>query len=1110
MSKTMTLKPKGLYTYYNSLADVNEGSLLKANNIVIQQEGVAQPRRGIKYWSNTFGGEEVRARQLFEYKSRILCHYLNTIAFDSTGSGVFTPFSGNYLSPLTDTRIKGLENKGNFYFTSDSGIKKISAKTVSDINASSIVNSGTPAALDGVGLAKLPAVGFLNSNYKCIYKITWAYLDNNNLLVEGAPSDDIVVSNETLQNNLYVELTATIPSQIQSTDYIFRIYRSAAVTLDNTPEREFNLIFEGNPSSSELSAKKITYIDKLAEEFRSAGLPLYTNSVSGGGALSANFPPPYAVDLALYNNHVFYANTKLSHFKEYSFQSIDNLYQKTLTITDGTTSNTYYLNGATEENTVKMESKAFIPANFTYFLLTSANLEREYYVALTKDGIIPATNLENDGRVLVSVNISAVTTSSEIATLVAAAINANTNGDFIAVTEDVNGIHHTIPAELSLNNYVRITNTKNGYCRTVDDNGATISPYGLTDSTLAPTQFIFTHKITGIGENKTTNPITVLWSSELDLLGVEETVKSFVRMINSNPNEIVTAYYTSGTSDTPGKILLRRKDFLELPFYMSTNSVDAKTDIYPNIPLNSDPVNFKKYGSENQTAVNSIYISKPDQPESVPLANVVLVGSSDAPILRIMALRESLFIFKKDGIYRLIGDDVSNFSVNLFDSTAILKVPDSLAVLTNEIYYFGTQGIAKLSEVGNTVISVPIQDKVLPLISSAPNLATASFGISYETDRSYMIWTLLSKTDTDAQVAYRFNVETSTWVEWKISKTCAVLNSKEDKLYFGSNSANLIEVERKTFSRFDYADREIEVQLPYSALYGNVIRPSGASNFAVGDIVIQTQYLTINRFNQVLIMLDNDIEMGTPNWISNFQVIPGDSLTAKLGLLVAQLDQRDNSGFLDSNGYTSYSAIFTGSEDFEILFSEWNKIMQRLNQSQVPNYENYPIYDYPVPVEAQVESIDALNSSITLNYDLPFVVGPLLLYKAINSEIEYVPQHGGDPMGFKQFSTAQATFQYRSFHFVKLGFNSDLSTDFEYVDFTPNAYSVYGGDFFGIGSVWGGLGDKGPLRTFVPRKKQRSKFLGARILHFGALESYQLYGITITYRIYEVEDRAYR
>lgn len=128
MSKTMTLTPKGLYTYYNALADISPGALLKANNIVIQQEGIAQPRRGIKYWSSTFGVDADRSKQLFEYKSRILTHYSNKIAFDTTGSGAFFNFTGNYSSPLANTRIKSLESKGNFYFTSDSGVKKYQQK----------------------------------------------------------------------------------------------------------------------------------------------------------------------------------------------------------------------------------------------------------------------------------------------------------------------------------------------------------------------------------------------------------------------------------------------------------------------------------------------------------------------------------------------------------------------------------------------------------------------------------------------------------------------------------------------------------------------------------------------------------------------------------------------------------------------------------------------------------------------------------------------------------------------------------------------------------------------------------------------------------------------
>lgn len=1097
MSKTMTLTPKGLFTYYNALADISPGALLKANNIVIQQEGIAQPRRGIKYWSSVFGADADRAKQLFEYKSRILTHYSNKLAYDSSGSGSFTNFDSTYSAPLSNTRIKGLESKGNFYFTSSSGIKKISAKTVSDITASSVTNSGVVAALGGEGKARIPTIGFLESQYKCVYKVTWALLDNNNLLIEGAPSDDIIVYNNSAYNNTYVDLSIIVPTQINNTNYIYRIYRSNSVPVADTAEREFNLVFEGNPTSTEISTRRLNYTDKLLNEFRSGGLPLYTNAVSGGGSLSANEIPPYAVDLALYSNHLFYANTKLAHFKEYSIQSIANLFNQTITISDGFTSNEYFFDGAIEENTVKCEASAFTVTN-AYFLLTAANNEREYYVRLKKNTTPFVQTAETDERFEILADITGLNQAHEVASAVAAAINLV--GDFSAVIVNSSGVP-TVGES-----YVKISNANNGTAVTYDDVGAVVSPYGLADSTGNPTNYIFSHQSTGVGEVPSLKQ--VLWSGKAGLLGVEESAKSLVKVININSSEIVTAYYISGINDTPGKIILRRKDFQALPFYMSTNSLLATIDIFPNIPLDTDPLNFKQYGSEDSAAVNALYISKADQPESVPLSNVIFVGSSDAPILRIVALRESLFIFKTDGVFRLNGDDVSNFSVNLFDGTSILKVPDSVAVLTNEIYYFGNQGIAKLSEVGNTVISTPIQDKFLPLISTAPNLAPASFGIAYETDRSYMIWTLMSKADTVAQVAYRFNVETNTWVEWRIPKTCAVLNTAEDKLYFGSSSVNLIEVERKNFDRFDNCDREINSEIPAASFNGDVVRPSGPTNFEAGDVMIQYQYLTINRVTQILRMLDLDYNMGTPNWESTLQVYPGDNLSSRVTAIVAQLNLRDPSGFTDSWGNTAY--VFSGTNDFATTLTEWNKIVDRLNESPTAYYSNYPTYTYIVPVEAQVLSRDISNNDVYLNKSLAFLEGAVVLYKSITSETEFVPQHGGDALSFKQFSTAQATFRNRSFHSARLGFNSDLSTDFEYIDFAPNSYSIYGNDFYGSGSVWGGFGDQAPLRTFIPRKKQRAKFVGVRVYHSGALESYSLYGITISYRAYEVDDRAYR
>jgi hypothetical protein len=240
--------------------------------------------------------------------------------------------------------------------------------------------------------------------------------------------------------------------------------------------------------------------------------------------------------------------------------------------------------------------------------------------------------------------------------------------------------------------------------------------------------------------------------------------------------------------------------------------------------------------------------------------------------------------------------------------------------------------------------------------------------------------------------------------------------------------------------------------------------------------------------------------MSQYDWFNTLAISAGDNLSTRVSAFVQELNIRDP--------YAPYS--FSGTNDPQTILIEWNIIIDTMNLSPNIAFSNYPKYTYSVSIEAQVIYKNINNNEVTLSAALPFLEGAILLYKAINSEVEYVPQHGGDPLGFKQFSTAQATFKYRSFHFARLGFNSDLSTDFEYIDFTPSSYGIYGNDSYGTGFVWGGLGDKAPLRTFIPRKKQRSKFIGARIQHNGALESYQLYGITITYRTYEVEDRAYR
>lgn len=1060
MGTTVTLNPKGLYTNYNSISQVDPGALLKANNIVIDELGIARPRRGIKYYSEPFYTDSTRARQLLEYKGRIIRHANNKLAFDN-GSGVFTEFTGSYLDASSNIRLKGQEFKGNYYFTCDSGVSKISAKLASEINSNSVTTTGAPIS-PGLSLKCLNFnTGFLGANQKTAYKVTWGYKDNNGILIEGVPCAAEVVYNNTYATNITINYEIVIPAGI-STNYFYRLYRCESRDLSSSLSDEFNLVFEGSPTSGEITLGFLTGNDNLSDDFRLAGLPLYSNPQSGQGNESLNFAPPYASDLALYQNHLFYANCRLKQFKSVTLQQVNQLSNTSnFIITDGSTVNIYNFKGLKEISGIVCQPTSFYD-NGDYFLLNSANNERRYFVYLKKSSPVTVPSFpDTAGRIAIEVDITSVTTASDVATNIASAINAFDDFQVIAI-----------------GNSVTITNVNNGYCD------------ATADSLNQPTNLVFTTVQEGIGEDLLLSQV-LLDQNVNESIALERTLNSLVRAINYNPASIVTALYLGN-----GKILLQRRTFSTIPFYTDTTNISDSSAWFPNLSAVSSP-------SEDSKAVNAIYFSKQDEPESVPLLNVVLIGSSDEPILRIVPLRESLYIFKTDGLYRLSGYDKNNFTINLFDSTAILKAADSVSVLRNQVYFYGTQGVSRVSEVGIEKISDPIDDKLIPLITTCPQLANLTFSVSYETDESYMLWTALLSSDTTAKVAYRYNLHTQSWVEWKISKTCSVLNKIEDKLYFGSGLVNTLEVERKNFNRFDQAEREFVVQLPSLSMNNEIIKVTGASQIDAGDVLYQEQYLTVSQYNQIVQMMSTDPSYPVNNFL-DYLMSNGESISINIAALVGYLNVIDTSTFLDSHGNTSY--VFSGSLDFATIQAEWFKIVDRINQSPSFFRSNHPKYNRVTPIEAVVIRRDISNNDIYLSQQYPFMEGPITVFKSIETETEYVPQ--GDAASLKQFHTCQVIFENRSITSAQVGFSSDNSSDFEYIPFYPNSAGTWGNFTWGEGAVWGGEGDKAPLRTYVPARKQRSRFLGVRFKHKGALESYNLYGVILYMN--ENSDRAYR
>lgn len=599
-------------------------------------------------------------------------------------------------------------------------------------------------------------------------------------------------------------------------------------------------------------------------------------------------------------------------------------------------------------------------------------------------------------------------------------------------------------------------------------------------------------------------------SKKIKIGTIEETAKSFVRIVNADANETVSAYYLSVYGEAPGKILLEKKTLEDDDFYIGTTDASIVLNFSPELGTGSTITT--KLTSTTEKFGNRLYYSKYQELEAVPLLNYIDIGSRDQQIERIIALRESLFILKNDGVFRLAGDPGANptWDVGVFDNTSIIKSPDTAVTLGNQCYYFGNQGVMKLNESSIESVSQPIQDKLLPFLATSPAISTVSFCVAYESDKALLFWTVAKKSDTIATVCYRYNTMTQAWTEWKISKTCGALNQHQDRLYFGS-SDNYVEAERKNFDRFDFADRELITELSQNKLNGNIIILPIFQSLKVGDVVLQEQYLTITEINSTLKHLDLDGKLKVRGFYDALKISIGDNLNSTLIGLRDRLRQADPSSDWsgpDSHGNTDYE--YTTSSDFQNIQVQYNKMIDRLNESPNSFLRNYNRSEGVKKYESYITNLNNINFEITLHVPPAFVQGKLLIYKGIVTEIEYAPQHDGDPASYKQFSTATFMFERRSFSTVDVGYNSDISDNFEEITIKNTSAGTFGGMSWGDGTIWGGQGDQSQVRTYVPLRKQRCRFLGCKLIHKVALESFQLYGLTLSLRRYMIPDRDYK
>ncbi|PCI45889.1 MAG: hypothetical protein COB41_00430 [Proteobacteria bacterium] len=878
--------------------------MIEALNVVIDRNSIIEPRRGLTQYGTSFGVSTDRAKQLIEYKDQILFHYDSKLGFDSDGQGTFLDFDGIYTETDPGIRIKSIEANGNLYFTSSEGIKKISARTSADFSTTSgfISQSGGVKSLDVTATPDYGSGGFLLPLSKVAYRVVWGITDINDNLILGTPSSRAVVENISSTDSGTVDLTFPIPSDVDNISYFYQIYRTGVftsaslATLDQVnPGDEMYLVLEEFVTATDITNGSISVDDITPEDFRQNGALLYTNPVSGDGIEQANEPPPFAKDITEYKGYTFFGNTSTVQRFTFSLLSIQNLVSNTsfISIDDTVASRTYTFLGDFETYIADFSAMTFpggkSDLDGKYFTITSSRDLRTYKIWFDDTGTTTEPILS--GTLGIKVDIAPIPdTATDVAAEVELALLAATN-DFNTV--EVAGV---LTIENSNNGEVTITETDNiasGFSISRNSNG-------IGEDT--STQKVFLPKVPGINQN---GPSVAQQ--------IDQAARSLVKVINADPSKRVTAFYLSGVNDVPGQILLEHKDVTGNEFYITADSTTTGDQFNPSFPTSGTTIK-----SENERRPNRVYFSKYQQPEAVPLVNYIDIGPKDEEIQRIISLRDSLFIFKEDAIYRLTGD-IAPFQVSSFDSSAVLQSPDTAVVLNNLVYGFSTQGVITVSDTGVNVISRPIEDKLLSITRDGFNFRDASFAVAYETDRSYLLWTVTNENDTVATQCFRYNSFTNSWTRWDVSATSGIVNKDNDKLFIGAGDSNFIERERKSRTRTDYADRQYDISIIADNVTGTSVKISSIANVEEGDIILQQQYLTISQFNRLLNKIDLDPSMPS-DYFSTQEAVVGDDFTTKMSELVIKLNIDDTSqitkGFVSGDVNTVADVITISSHGF--------------------------------------------------------------------------------------------------------------------------------------------------------------------------------------------------
>jgi hypothetical protein len=833
MSQDPIIRARGLFTNGNQ-NEVPNGALAVADNVILRRPGVLEPRRGIA----NYGSASHIAKRLTVYRDTLISHSsTGTISYDN-GSGTFTAVSGSYPPPNTTTaKTRFAQAAQDLFFTSDAGVYKM------DSASATPVLSGPPKS-----------VGFERNARVATAAIGAMSLTSNVVSVTTSAAHGFYVGQVITQTSAteapYAAGNYTVATAPSSTTFTYALtagddpananahtFQPAALVtaggfLSDGNQVAYRVMFD-RPDANNASiygAVSGRYVVANA-----TGTPGWVTTEAKNVVVRVLVPSTVTNKCLVYLYRSAQVSTSVEPSEE--VQLVYRALVKDLDIsrgwlditdisTDALRGEASYVNpsqeGLAQNNEPPPLAKDIIEFGGSMHYFNTTGLHR---MVVTLLGVGSPNGLQ-DGDIFypneaVGDSLTATTSTPTVVTQ----FKIESGGSA------AQNIRNT-----ALNFVSALNNSGYGYLASYISGAdelpgkILIERSSLDDSAFTPA--IFTDTAAGRGLRTAWSPLLAAERKAFSLSRTSNVVTATVAsgFHNLLAGESVTLTNPSGTFAAGPHII---------------TSVSGSTAFTYAETAANDSVAGKIFtltrtvSSTNDATPSRVYHSKTNQPEAVPATNHHDVGSKDGEHLRAVALRDSMFAFKEDGLYRGVGGN-GQFEWKLFDPTIILLAPDSVAVLGNQIYALTTQGVVAVSDTGSEVVSRDIEKSLIDLQAvSLTKLQQLTFGVARESDRVYELRTITASGDTTPTQAWLFHAaeDVRGWTKDGLSAWCGVQNPTDDKRYLGGTSYVL--KERKDFAYTDYSDADLTVDIDVIDTAARTITLLSATGVSVGDVLTQ-------------------------------------------------------------------------------------------------------------------------------------------------------------------------------------------------------------------------------------------------------------------------------